>query len=375
MCRLMLALLGKGTLEGATILRPETLQQMESRQFEAHAALNAVGLVLMQYDTNSIAAWGHGGDTIAFHSDFWVVPDAQFGFFISYNSAMPRPGGGRGEVLRALFDRYFPKSAAEDSSTVDRAVALADGRAVAGTYETSRRAESTFLKVAAMFGQPTVRPGADGTITVDTSKNLRGQLKRWREIAPLVYREIDGPEKIAFRRDANGRVVELMPQPPIFEEQRTVWYENKALVMPVIGGSIGLLVLTILLWPVASIVRRRYQRPLFTETRDRLIFALTRIVCLLVAVWIAVLLVLSSRAGTDISLLGEALNPWLQVLHLLGWAIAAGTIVLVIAAVQHWRVSSLGLWARAHSTLLAVAGVIFVWFAWHCHLLEPSLKF
>ena len=32
--------------------------------------------------------------------------------------------------------------------------------------------------------------------------------------------------------DAGGQVVELSPQPPILALQRTVWYENKSLVLP-----------------------------------------------------------------------------------------------------------------------------------------------
>src|SRR5439155_2290706 len=133
-----LAFLNKGSLDEATILKPGTVQQMLSRQFEAHAALNATGLVFMQYDMNGIPAWGHGGDTIAFHSDLWLVPDAQFGFFISYNSAAPRPGGGRGEVLRAVFDRYFP-SAGPRVPKVDAAEQKRDAVDVSGVYVGTRR--------------------------------------------------------------------------------------------------------------------------------------------------------------------------------------------------------------------------------------------
>jgi len=322
-----------------------------------------------------MAAWGHGGDTIAFHSDLWLVPEAQFGFFISYNSAMPRPGGGRGEVERALFDRYFPNSGADEVKAIDAADARADARAVAGTYQSSRRADTTLLKVAAMLGHASVRPRPDGSITIDSAKNLRGQLKRWQEVAPLVYREIDGPDKIAFRRDAGGQVVELSPQPPILALQRSVWYENKSLVLPVVGTSVAFILLTALLAPVAALIRRRYGQPLFIERRDRILYLLTRFICALVGIWLVLIFILSTRAGSDISLLGDALNPWLNLLHVVGWAIAVGTLLIIITAVHQWRLPILSRWARVHSTLLALAAVAFVWFAWHCHLLDTSLKF
>jgi hypothetical protein len=303
------------------------------------------------------------------------VPEAQFGFFISYNSAAPKPGGGRGEVQRALFERYFP-AATTDPTIVEDASARADARAVAGTYESSRRSETTFLKLAAMLGQPKVTPSADGTtITIDTSKNLRGQLKRWREIGPLVYHEINGPDKIAFRRDQSGRVTELLPQPPIFEAQRAVWYESKSFLLPVIGGSIAIILLTLVLWPVGAIVRRRYGRVLFTDRAAAAMFLLSRIVCICAAAWLAVLVSITNRAGFDTSMLGDRMVPWLHTLHVLGWLTAAGAIVVLIAAVQFWRTAGAGIWLRAQSTVLAVAMLAFVWFAWHCHLLDASLRF
>jgi CubicO group peptidase (beta-lactamase class C family) len=374
MCRFMIAFLNKGSLEGATILKPGTVQQMLSRQFETHAALNAIGLSFMQYDMNGIAAWGHGGDTIAFHSDLWLVPDAQFGFFISYNSAAPKAGGGRGEVMRALFERYF-SGPTPPLSYVDDATARADARAVAGTYETSRRGETTLLKSGALLGELSVRPSGDGTINIDASKNQRGQVRRWRETAPLVFQEVNGPEKLAFLRDASGRVTDLLPQPPIVQATRTMWYDSKSFLLLLVGASVGLIVLTLLLWPVAALVRRRYSRRLFDGARGRGLFVISRLVCLCVALWVLTAVILTNRVSTDISLLGNAINGWLTILHLLGWATALGTVFVVIAAVRFARTRELGLWMRAHTALLALALIVFVWFTWHSHLLDPSLKF
>src|SRR5436309_15075263 len=111
-------------------------------------------------------------------------------------------------------------------------------------------------------------------------KNQRDQLKKWREIAPLVYSEIDGREKIAFRRDASGAVREMLPFPAIFEGQRVPWYASKIFIGLLIGGSLLLALLTVLLWPVAVMIRKRYQRPLFSTKNDRVLYFLSRIVCL-----------------------------------------------------------------------------------------------
>jgi hypothetical protein len=52
-----------------------------------------------------------------------------------------------------------------------------------------------------------------------------------------------------------------------------------------------------------------------------------------------------------------------------------GLIVLAIAAMRFWRAPGLGWWTKVHATLLLLASVIFLTFAWWTHLLSPSLKF
>src|SRR5881275_677037 len=102
MTRFMLAFLQDGTVDGVAILKPETVRQMETRQFELHPMLNGLGITFMEYSMNGQRIIGHGGDTLWFHSDMVLVPEAHLGYFISYNSAGKHIGGGRGEVMRAL---------------------------------------------------------------------------------------------------------------------------------------------------------------------------------------------------------------------------------------------------------------------------------
>src|SRR2546426_5735273 len=127
MTRFILAFLQHGAVDGAAILKPETVRQMETRQFELHPMLNGLGLTFMEYSMNGQRIIGHGGDTIYFHSDMVIVPEAHIGYFISYNSAGKNVGGGRGEVLRAFANRYFPNPG-EPKVDVDPNTAKTDGR-------------------------------------------------------------------------------------------------------------------------------------------------------------------------------------------------------------------------------------------------------
>jgi hypothetical protein len=374
MSRMMLALLGEGTLEGATILKPESVRAMEAREFELHPALHAMGLILMEYSMNGQRIVGHGGDSIFFHSDMILMPDAHVGLFISYNSAGSRVGGGRTEVIRGFVNRYFPEPVTA-SPAIDLKMAQADGRAVSGVYSGSRRAESTFLKVAAVLGQASVSADQNGVLTIEGIQSPRGALKQWREIGPLVYREVDGPDVIAFRKDANGVVADLLPAMPIQISQRVTGLASKKVLFPVVGASQGLIVLTLLLWPVAVLVRKRYGRPLFSTRLDRVLYFFTRLDCLLQIVFVVLILLPLSLADKNVAFIGDGANPWLSTAHIFGWLAAAGLVIVALAAIRSWQTAGLGWWARVHPTLLLLASVIFMSFAWWCHLLSPSLKF
>jgi CubicO group peptidase (beta-lactamase class C family) len=374
MSRLMLAFLGEGTLEGATILKPESVRAMEARQFELHPDLHAIGLILIDYSMNGQRIVGHGGDTIYFHSDMMLMPEAHVGLFISYNSAGSRSGGGRTEVIRAFLNRYFPEPVAA-SPQIDAKTAQADGRAVSGVYSGSRRGESTLLKVAAVLGQVSVNADQNGVLTIEGVQSPRGGMKRWREVGPLIYREVDGPDLIGFRRDANGVVTDMLPAAPIQMSQRVTGFANKKVLLPALSVSLSLLTLTVLLWPVAVIIRKRYGRALLSTATDRVLYLLSRLTCLLEIVFVVLIVLPLSMADKNIAFIGDGINPWLTAAHVLGWLAVLGLFVLTITAIRFWKAPGLGWWTRVHATLLWIASTIFLSFAWWAHLLAPSLKF
>jgi CubicO group peptidase (beta-lactamase class C family) len=374
MTRLMRALLGEGTFEGATILQPDSVRAMQARQFETHPALRAMGLILMDYSMNGQRIVGHGGDTIFFHSDMMLMPEARIGLFISYNSAGSRSGGGRNEVIRAFLDRYFPEPITP-APVLDLKDVQADGRAVTGVYESSRRGETTLLKIAAVLGQIAVFADQNGVLTIEGMQSPRGGFKRWREIGPMLYREIDGPDLIAFRRDQNGKVTEMLPSSPIQVAQRVTGFWNKKVLVPTLGTSLGFILTTLLLWPVAVLIRRRYSKPLFSSRTDRILYLLSRIVCLFEIVFLLLIVLPLSFGDKNMALPGDAINPWLNAAHLFGFVATSGLAVLAMTAVRFWRQSGLGWWIRVHSTLLLLASAVFMGFAWAAHLLSTSVRF
>ena len=374
MTRFILAFLQDGSVDGVAILKPETVRQMETRQFELHPTINGLGITFMEYLTNPVRVIAHGGDTVYFHSDMVLVPHAHVGYFISYNSLGKNVGGGRGEVWRTFVNRYFP-SPGEPKVDVDPNIAKSDGRAVSGVYDGTRRGETTFLKILALLSQFRVSSDKDGILTVEGEKNQGGELKKWKEIAPLIYSEIDGLERIAFRRASSGTVREMLPFPAVFEGQRVPWYASKIIVGLVIGGNLVLVLLTVLLWPAAVLVRKKYDRPLFNAKTDRVLYVLSRVVCLGELIFILAPVIVLSQGLEHVVILGDAINPWLQTFHVFGWLLMAGVVLLIIVAARFAKLPGHGLWFRVHAILLAIGGIAFGLFAWQYHLLDASLKF
>jgi CubicO group peptidase (beta-lactamase class C family) len=375
MTRFMLAFLQDGSVDGVAILKPETVRQMETRQLELHPMICGLGITFMEYWMSPVRLIGHGGDTFWFHSDLVLVPEAHLGYFISYNSLGKNiGGGGRGEVRRVFMNRYFPNHG-EAKVDVDANTAKSDGRAVSGVYDGTRRSDTNFLKVGALLDEFRVSSDKDGVLTVENDKNQRGELKKWKETAPLVYSEIDGDERIAFRRDASGVVREMLPFPAIYEGQRVPWFNNKHIINPIIGGNLALALLTVLLWPVAAIVRKRYQRPLFAAQGDRILYLFSRIVCLGELIFILIPALVLSQGLEHIVIFGDAIDPWLRALHIFGWALMIGILVLTVVAIRFAKLPGYGFWFRTHAILLAAGGIVFGLFCWQYHLLDTSVKF
>src|SRR5215475_11615626 len=152
MTRFILAFLQDGAVDGVSILKPETVRQMETQQFQFHPMLPGLGITFMEYLIDPVRIIAHGGDTVYFHSDMIIIPEAHFGYFLSYNSLGKDVGGGRGEILRAFVNRYFPNPN-EQKGDVDAETQKSDGRVVSGVYDGTRRGETTFLKTLALVDQ------------------------------------------------------------------------------------------------------------------------------------------------------------------------------------------------------------------------------
>ena len=199
MGRFMLAHLQQGRLGDAVILKPGTARRMHETALTVIPPLNRMLLGFYETNRNGRRIIAHGGDTYWFHSDLHLFIDDGVGLFVSMNSAGKE--GASGAIRTALFeqfaDRYLPGET--PAGAMDSATAARHARFIAGSYQVSRRPESSFLSLGGLFEPARVSTNDDGTISVSYLEGLNGQPKRWREARPFVWREVGGGHWLAAR--------------------------------------------------------------------------------------------------------------------------------------------------------------------------------
>jgi len=365
MAQFMMAHLADGQLGNAQILKPETARLMHSRLFGLDDRTNAMCYGFYEESRNGHRIIGHGGDTVYFHSDLHLVLDQKVGFFVSYNSAGRGDSPGRTNLWQAFLDRYYPYTETPATS----ATAKDDAQAAAGTYELSRKSESSFLKTASILGQFVVSPTGDGDIEVPQLTGTNGKPKRWQAVAPMTFLERGGQDKLIFKPGQDGKMQMVLPY-PFFVGQRVGKLQNGKLLLTVLGVSLGLMLITLILWPVAWFVRWHYDRRLNLTSSELLLRILVRIVFLLDLVFVAALFGLTMYGLTHLEIFSDRGGRWFHLIQIVGVIGAVGTLVALGNAALAWISKRRSIWGKLQATIMLLACLGVLWFAFAGNLLH-----
>ena len=161
-----------------------------------------------------------------------------------------------------LFDgftkRYLPGPGPIDTG-VDAATAKLHAQQIAGYYDVSRAAVSNFLSLVYLLGEVKVVANDDGTISIPMLAGYSGAPKKWREISPYVWQDTNGNDRLAAQV-TDGKVTRFTAEPiaaiEVFE--RTAWWSATPVLLSAFFGSLAVLLLTVLAWPLSALVRRHY---------------------------------------------------------------------------------------------------------------------
>jgi len=370
MTKFMLAHLNGGALGEARILKPETAELMHSRLFGLDPEANAMAYGFYEESRNGLRIIGHGGDTIAFHSDLHLILEKGVGFFISYNSAGKGEVSPRSMIWEAFLDRYYPYEPGPEKKYDG---AAADAANAAGKYMVSRRSEHSFLRVAAVLGEAGVSANDDGTITIDALTEPSGVPKRWKAIGNMAFQDVNGQDKVFFRPDANGNL-QLVIQYPFMVFTRVGFFENSKILLPVLGFSLGIMALTLILAPVSWLVRRHYGKKLELTTMQKRLRIGIWVVFALDLILVLGLIGLVTYALSHIDFLSDTGNIWFHIVQFLGIVGAIGTVLVLYNAVHAWMIKT-SIWYKLRAALFALCCLGFLWFAYVASLLSITSNY
>lgn len=370
MGRFMLAHLQNGEYEGARILREDTAIKMHTTAQASVGPLNRMMLGFYETTVNGHRAIAHGGDTMWFHSDLQLFLDDGIGIFVSTNSA--GKGGAARNVRAALVtgfaDRYLPRKDALPASTVDADTARQHAQQIAGAYVSSRRPDTNFMSILNLAGAVQVVANEDGTISVPMLAKYSGAARKWREVSPYVWRDVDGGDRLAADV-VDGKVTRFSADglAAIMVFQRLPGWMS--LLLPLAVGSLAALLLTVLAWPVSALVRRHYGVRYALSGDDARMHRRVRIAALLVSVLLLTFVWLVVSMMSDLNMMTPKMDGTVIALRLLA------LVVLPLAAlVGLWNVrsvlgSSRSKWAKLWSIVLALAFLVALWIGLRYHLI------
>jgi len=362
--------------EGAPLLRPQTARMMHRTAHPGVGPLNRMMLGFYETTINGRRAIAHGGDTIGFHSDLQLFLDDKVGIFVSFNSG-GREGavqGLRSAIVDEFADRYFP--APRDARRVPAEQAAEHARMMTGTYTNSRGAFSSFMNVLDLAGQVKVGLDEHGRPVVPLLPGLNGEQRRWVEVTPFVWHDLDSHERLAAVVE-NGRVVRISVDTvsPFMVLDRTPWHRDSAWLLPAFLLALAIFALTAIFWPVRWLVRRRFGATLALEKNELLSYRLVRGFC-----WLIVLVLIGWAAAIatmmgDFNNLSGAFDPVIYSLQILSFiAFLGGAAVILRDAWLVWRARR-GWKAKLWSLALVFAAVILLWVGFVFNLLSFGVNY
>jgi len=377
MAHFMIAHLQNGEYNGKRILSEATAKQMHNSPLTLLPPLNRMELGFFETNINGREVIAHLGDTVYFHTSLHLFLKENTGFYVSFNSAGKQ--GAAHHLRLAMFadfaDRYFPASP-HKQTRVDEATAKKHARMLAGYWMPSRRVQTTFLSAINLIGQTKVSVGAKGALIVSGANDLDGKPIKWVETSPFVWQDPNGHDQLAAKV-VDGRVTRfsygLLAPFDVFLRPGAA--RDAAWLLPAMIVSLIALLLTVVFWPVAAIVRRRCRARLDLPAPALRAYRASKLGALLV------LLAFGAWAGSVVSMFSDlnrttaAFDPILRFDQVFGFIGFIGGALLVLWNLRTVWTGQRRWPAKLWSVVLVLAAFVMLWIALVFHLISWGVNY
>lgn len=357
MARFVRAIVGDGSLDGSRVLSPEAVAELHRQWYTPHERLAGAAFGLARQRRDGTLVVGHQGGIPDFQTDLRLLPAAGIGLFVSVHGA--EADEVQQAVTNAFLDHVAPVS--EPTSTGETPT---PGDERSGTYRSAAVTDAASFEKPLLAMKPalTVRAADTGELVTERA----GRTHRWVEVAPTVFRRIDGEDTLVFQESADGTARLFRATAPRDTFESVPWYGQTDIQGQLALGA-GLVTLSGAVgWPLAGLWRyyRGESGAPETVTRGR---------------WTAGGSMLAFVAFLVIGVVGITqywlyVRPpwfeWLFALPVVGAILSLGAAGFVV---QSWRQGQGSLLARIHVTAVVVGLLVLTGVLWYWNLLQLPL--
>lgn len=354
LARWMILHLGEGAFGDERVLPEGVAEAMRERMFVNHPEMPAMLAGFYEQRFGDRFAYGHGGNTLSFHSDMKLVPSEELGIFVSVASP-------DGQAVAARITGIF----ADWYEGIDpREPTLATGgeipEGILGQYRTLRRVATDFTKAATFMGTNVTPHDTSGIIVTSGGRSQRYYPVEGEE---RLFVDADDPRSyLAFSGVGRERAEYMYTDFPAGTLSRVPLLMRADLHLGVlaIGGLVALGTLSGGLWA--------YPKWRLFGTPEKLAHAGLTLGSGLLLVSVGALGLAIAQKGTDIVFYWiPGAGAWLTLSLLGALTILFGAFMTIPA----WRGESWSLFAKLRTTATSLILLAFVWSLWVWNFIGP----
>jgi hypothetical protein len=269
-------------------------------------------------------------------------------------------------------DRYFPSNHKQTFVNQSRE----ELKAIEGTYQSTRRADSTKVRLISLMSQRTAKLDKDGVLEMEGVNDLRGHTMKWKPIGKDLLQQVDGQHLLFAIRDGNGKVLRLAADFPGVQAERVRWYEKSKIVFFAAGLSLVAL-FSVVFAALSRTIRRLVlrNRPLpAPQPATRWLPFTTQI-----AAWIWVLLLSTifavlAAAGDDLAPPTKAWDKYFYLINAITVLAICFSVPAIFSGLLAWLRKDLRAITKVKFSLVALACLFLMWFAIHWNIIGPATR-
>jgi CubicO group peptidase (beta-lactamase class C family) len=365
MGRFLIAHLRGGAYRDHRILQPETVAMMHARHFTQTPDTSGWAYGLWEDARDGQRALLHNGGGKGYRALMYLLPEQDAGFFVAYNLADRHEEGELQEVFITQFrKRFVPvrKSTSNHSDVVPSAEPFA------GDYIYVRRARTTPEKMIAILNRVRIANGERGTLIMTGQPGGPIVLT---PIGAMLFQRTDARGVIAFDAVADNRARRLVA---ITDSGFPAVYERIPLIATLraqltwLLGMILVFVYAAIWRPVAAVVRRTHGAGWNAARWTTWLAGVAAGLNLVFIVGFPLTFLGRLEGGVPEFLYGvPTLAAGLLLIPPITGMLSMGAVIAVAAL---WRDGRASLTARFTHSLVALALLSFIVFAWYWRLMS-----